>query len=127
MQDEALRVEERHIEGGAEADDGAIAVARALSARDCGASQSEMRKARKEYLAEFLARFERDHLTRPSPSDVEREAIARMVEARRMEHQEPTEWDYGWLNACNALEDDFLKFTTALSHKAVGDGGLRDA
>ncbi|MDF2382450.1 hypothetical protein JMG10_13290 [Nostoc ellipsosporum NOK] len=40
---------------GAAADDGAIAVARALSARDCGALQSEMREARKVYLAEAFA------------------------------------------------------------------------
>ena len=43
-------------EAGATADDGAIAVARALSARDCGALQSEMREARKAYLAEAFAR-----------------------------------------------------------------------
>lgn len=37
------------------ADQGAIDAARALSARDCGAMQSEMRHARQEYLAEAFA------------------------------------------------------------------------
>jgi hypothetical protein len=44
-----------------EADQGAIDAARALSARDGGALQSEMRAARKEYLAGQFARHRSAH------------------------------------------------------------------
>lgn len=46
-------------EAGIAADQGAIDAARALSARDCGALQSEMRVARQEYLAEAFAAHRR--------------------------------------------------------------------
>lgn len=44
------------IDAGAAADDGAISVARSLADRESGALQSEMRAARKAYLAEVFAR-----------------------------------------------------------------------
>lgn len=52
-------IEQIDREAGIAADQGAIDAARALSARDCGALQSEMRVARQKYLAEAFAAHRR--------------------------------------------------------------------
>jgi len=54
-----------------EAEDGVIQAARALSSRDFGASQSEMREARKYYLTEYFATFERE-VTAEKDAEIER-------------------------------------------------------
>lgn len=109
MPDVKVTPTEVDIAAGAAADDGAIAVARALSARDCGASQSEMRFARKAYLAEVIAR------ARLQGWNECREAAAAMIE-RAVEGGYPTPAEradqcehgkFGWED-CIACYDEVL-------------------
>lgn len=108
--DEALPVLERHTAWAAEADDGAINVARALSARVCGASQSEMRAARKAYLAELFARFEAS-LATPSPSQTDGEARRQAAIALIEDASGDMYWaaEYGRSYDTGKLVDDIIQ------------------
>lgn len=64
-----VEVIQADIDAASEADIGAVDAARALSRRRCGASQSEMREARRAYLATTFARHRLAH-TSPPPDDV---------------------------------------------------------